>query len=123
MFKIAVINSTNPQELIMLLYTILKSAEAQLPRLRVRRFKAFAAIVCRAVCHAWLTIFHGAACIDTLTAGAVMAGRVMLYINGRAVIVRKSYVKAHKYRIIGPGLPNFAETIADVKKHLKTLAV
>jgi hypothetical protein len=107
----------------MLLLTILRAAEAQLPRLRVRRFKAYASIVCRAVCHAWLTIFHGTACIDTITAAAVMAGRVMVYIAGRVVYVRKSYVMAHKYRLIGPGLPNFAETIADVKKHLKTLAV
>ena len=108
----------------MLLVTILRAAEVQLPRLRLRRFKAYAAIVCRAVCHAWLTIFHGAACIDTLTASAVKnGGGVWLYINGQAVHVRKSYIKEHKYRLICVGLPCFAETIAEVKKHLKSLAV
>ena len=108
----------------MLILTILRAAESQLPRLRLRRFKAFAAIVCRAVCHAWLSIFHGAACIDTLTAGAVKAGRgAVLYINGQVVQIRKSYIKQHKYRIICSGLPNFADTIEELKKHLKTLVV
>ncbi len=105
----------------MLLLTILRAAEAQLPRLRVRRFKAFAAIVCRAVCHAWLTIFHGTACIDTITAAAVMAGRVMVYIAGRVVWVRLSTATRGKYQVHrGAGAAWFA-TIADVKKHLKSI--
>ena len=108
----------------MLILTILRAAESQLPRLRLRRFKTFAAIVCRAVCHAWLSIFHGASCIDTLTASAVKQGRVMMYVGGQVVTVRLSYMKQHKYRIISSkGLFVAAETIADVKKHLKTLVV
>ena len=107
----------------MLLVTILRAAEAQLPCLRLRHFKAYAAIVCRAVCHSWLTIFHGAACIDTLTATAVKTGGVMLYIGGRMVYIRKSYIDARTYRIMGDGLPYYAATIIEVKKHLKTLAV
>ena len=105
----------------MLLVTILRAAEVQLPRLRLRRFKAYASIVCRAVCHSWLTIFHGVHCIDTLTAAAVKRGTVWLYINGGVVAVRiASIPECGRYHI--SGLPSFA-TIADVKKHLKTLAV
>ncbi len=110
----------------MLLYTILKSAEAQLPRLRLRRFRAYAAIVCRAVCHAWLTIFHGAACIDTLTACAVKTGRVMLYIGGQVVDVyprcrcQLSWPtpEVGAYFVDDGG---WFGTIADVKKYLKSL--
>ncbi len=112
----------------MLLLTILRAAEAQLPRLRVRRFKAFAAIVCRAVCHAWLTIFHGTACIDTITAAAVMAGRVMVYINGHVVIMwlasRQATGKYYAYHTDRHGFATGAAwfaTIADVKRHLKAL--
>lgn len=109
----------------MLLVTILRAAEAQLPRLRLRHFKAYAAIVCRAVCHAWLTIFHGASCIDTLTAAAIKNGSVMLYINGRVVsicVTLPLYKRRGKYFCDGAHR-GFFETIADVKKHLKTLAV
>ena len=105
----------------MLLVTILRAAEVQLHRVRLRHFKAYAAIVCRAVCHAWLTIFNGAHCIDTLTAAAVKAGRGWLYLGGRVVQISLRCAKQHKY-FIGAIAAGFA-TIADVKKHLKTLAV
>jgi hypothetical protein len=112
----------------MLILTILRAAESQLPRLRLRHFKVYAAIVCRAVCHSWLTIFNGAACIDTLTAGAVKQGRVMMYINGRVVEVwpvhrvQLSYPNPEVGKYFIDAITGFA-TIADVKKHLKTLVV
>ena len=113
----------------MLLVTILRAAEVQLPRLRKRHFKAYAAIVCRAVCHSWLTIFHGVHCIDTITAVAVKTGRVMLYINGRVVEMRPVHRVQLRYPapeegnyFIDTGGAGFA-TIAEVKKHLKTLVV
>ena len=113
----------------MLLVTILRAAEVQLPRLRLCHFKAYASIVCRAVCHSWLTIFHGVHCIDTITAVAVKTGRVMLYINGRVVEIRPVHrvQLSHPAREMGKYFINADKTgfatIADVKKHLKNLVV
>jgi hypothetical protein len=115
----------------MLILTILRAAETQLPRLRVRRFRAYASIVCRAVCHAWLTIFHGRHNIDTLTAAALTGGRmVVMYINGHVVTMwlasRQATGKYYAYHTDRHGFVAGAAwfaTIADVKKYLKSLAV